>query len=748
MSCQLYLDLLTAVSISGLNDIILCQVLKYLYSIILHVSDHPDNQNNVEEQQEKVKYPKSVFFIISNEFCERFSYYGMRTVLSLYLFNMLGYSESTSTIIYHVFSSLVYFFPLIGAIISDSWLGKFNTILYLSIIYSLGQVILSLSAATPIGLPAKEFSILGLVLIALGTGGIKPCVSAFGGDQFVLPQQEKQLAMFFSLFYFSINTGSLISTILTPVIRKTECFGGDCYFVAFLVPAILMITSIVVFVFGKRMYKMVNPKGNLIVKVTKCVCHAIYNKIKGKGEKRDHWLDHADDVYDNKLIEDIKVVLRVLKLFVPLPIFWALYDQQGSQWTFQATRMDGQIGSIVILPDQLQAVNPLLIIIFIPIFETGIYPIFAKIHFIDTPLKKLVVGGLLASVAFVAAGIVEIELEKTYPQLPTNGSAQIRIFNTMNCTVSVKLDQVNLDKNNIDPLSMSEVLEVKVKESINISYTADFTNCYDNGYNTFKKNEGIMSVEEASATSWVITPLGLEYSYKDTVNKPESGKPMVRSVIYLESETNATLLLRNDENKTVVSIPVSFHFSESELKEIEDPSEYDVYLNETLLDKNVPFKSGGVYTVVGSKVMYNNKPKIVGKTVTVTPPNSLHMAWMLPQYIIITMAEVMFSVTGLQFAFTQAPVSMKSLLQAGWLLSVAFGNLIVVIVKGAHPFERLVYEIFLYAGLMAVVMVIFGIMTIFYKYVEIPEEEDNDVAMSLEEKNGNVNLAYKDDEKR
>lgn len=85
---------------------------------------------------------------------------------------------------------------------------------------------------------------LGLFLIALGTGGIKPCVSAFGGDQFILPQQERYLAMFFSLFYFSINTGSLISTLLTPVLRETQCFGGDCYFVAFLVPAVLMILSI------------------------------------------------------------------------------------------------------------------------------------------------------------------------------------------------------------------------------------------------------------------------------------------------------------------------------------------------------------------------------------------------------------------------------------------------------------------------------------------------------------------------
>ncbi|KYM98055.1 Solute carrier family 15 member 1, partial [Cyphomyrmex costatus] len=696
---------------------------------------------------QKVKYPKSVFFIISNEFCERFSYYGMRTVLSLYLYNMLKYSESTSTIIYHIFSAFVYFFPLLGAIISDSWLGKFNTILYLSIVYSLGQVILSLSAATPIGLPAQEFSILGLFLIALGTGGIKPCVSAFGGDQFVLPQQEKQLAMFFSFFYFAINTGSLISTLLTPVIRETKCFGADCFFVAFLVPAVLMITSIFVFVLGKRMYKIVNPTGNLIVKVTKCVCHAIGNKIKDKGEKRDHWLDHADDVYDNKLIEDIKIALGVLKLYIPLPIFWALYDQQGSQWTFQATRMDGQIGSFVLLPDQLQAVNPLLIIIFIPIFETCIYPIFTKIHFIDTPLKKLVTGGLLASVAFVAAGIVEINIEKTYPKLPTNGFAQIRIFNTMDCGVSVNLDQNPIS---ISSLNMSEVLELKANGSVKIPYTADFTECYEKGYTKLKNYQGETTAKEAVATSWVITPSGLQDNYEDMVSKPENGKPMIRSLIYLESGlSNTTLKLLSKDKTEVVSIPVSIsslNSIHSKLVEIQDPSEYDVYLNGTLLDENVPFKSGGVYAVIGSNLMYNNQPKISGKTVIVTPPNSLHMAWMLPQYIILTMGEVMFAVTGLQFAFTQAPVSMKSLLQAGWLLTVAFGNIIVVIIKGAHPFERLVYEIFLYAGLMAVVMIIFGVMTIFYKYVDISEEEDN--AIPLNEKSGNVNLAYKEDEKR
>lgn len=141
---------------------------------------------------------------------------------------------------------LAYFFPLIGAIVSDSFLGKFRTILYVSMIYAAGSVLLALSSAEPVGLPQKEFSILSLFLIALGTGGIKPCVSAFGGDQFKLPQQQTQLALFFSLFYFSINAGSLISTFLTPVLRNNvHCFGEDsCFPLAFAVPGVLMVVSL------------------------------------------------------------------------------------------------------------------------------------------------------------------------------------------------------------------------------------------------------------------------------------------------------------------------------------------------------------------------------------------------------------------------------------------------------------------------------------------------------------------------
>lgn len=167
-------------------------------------------------------------------------------ILALYLTDILLYSESDAKVIYHSFTMLAYFFPLLGAIISDSYLGKFKTIFYVSMIYAAGSVLLALSAAKPIGLPQKEFSILSLLLIAIGTGGIKPCVSAFGGDQFKLPQQEIQLALFFSLFYFSINAGSLISTFLTPVLRNdVYCFDEmSCFPLAFAVPGVLMIVSL------------------------------------------------------------------------------------------------------------------------------------------------------------------------------------------------------------------------------------------------------------------------------------------------------------------------------------------------------------------------------------------------------------------------------------------------------------------------------------------------------------------------
>lgn len=149
----------------------------------------------------------------------------------------------------------------------------FRTILYLSCVYATGSVLIAVGAIPSLNLPAKMMTILGLLLIGVGSGGIKPCVAAFGGDQFKIPEQAKQLATFFSLFYFSINAGSLISTYLMPILREdVHCFGDlDCFSLAFGIPGALMIISIIVFISGRALYNVKKPSGNVIVRVAKCI---------------------------------------------------------------------------------------------------------------------------------------------------------------------------------------------------------------------------------------------------------------------------------------------------------------------------------------------------------------------------------------------------------------------------------------------------------------------------------------------
>lgn len=189
---------------------------------------------------------------------------------------------------------------------------------------------------------------------------------------------------------------------------------------------------------------------------------------------------------------------------------------------------------------------------------------------------------------------------------------------------------------------------------------------------------------EGIATSCVVTQENRLYSYTDSVDKSISGEPLIRGLVYVNSSRDPVPLKFMKGDATVFEFKINgTSLQETSLAELK-PGTYDIHLNGTLVKKDVRLKLGGVYTVVGSVI--GEKP--MANVVTVTEPNSMHILWLIPQYVILTMGEVMFSVTGLEFAFTQAPTSMKSLLQASWLLTVAFGNLIVVIVAEISIFDR------------------------------------------------------------
>ncbi|XP_071336856.1 solute carrier family 15 member 2 isoform X2 [Trachinotus anak] len=660
-------------------------------------------------------YPTSICFIVVNEFCERFSYYGMKAVLTLYFLSYLHWDKDLSTAIYHAFSSLCYFTPILGALIADSWLGKFKTIIYLSIVYVIGHVIKSVGAIPTVGNSDVHIalSMIGLILIAFGTGGIKPCVAAFGGDQFD-EEHVSERQKFFSIFYMSINAGSLLSTVITPILRSdVQCFDADCYALAFGVPAALMVVALVVFIVGSGLYKKNPPQGNILLEVCNCIGFAIKNRWRRSKYdcQRNHWLDWAEEKYSKRLIQEIKMVLRVLVLYIPLPMFWALFDQQGSRWTLQATRMNMAFGdSFSIKPDQMQMLNALLILVFVPIFDLMIYPLFGFCRINVTPLRKMAIGMIFAALAFGAATLVEVNVVKTVVDPAPEGKCLLQTINLVNGNVSVKIPGSDLFQAPIQYLQDPPEYEtLPLGESskeliIQVTFNGNDSQC-----NQMFEQEKTYSLILYSESTGIQCKL-----VEDFIKKNTDGNPLLR---FLNTQPEALNLTVGD---------VAFHvppgYTMSLNKTVERGEYSDISCSpQTEKCSNLDLgllDFGASYTVI----LTEKSGKIVAHKLEDVKANDVHIAWQIPQYVLMTAGEVMFSITGLEFSYSQAPANMKSVLQAGWLLTVAFGNVIVLIVAEGAGLEQW-KEFLLFAGLLLGVCIIFSIMSYFYTYVD-PDQLD------------------------
>ena len=187
---------------------------------------------------------------------ERFSYYGIRSILAGYITAAavsgvqggLGYQKDSATEIIHMFTSVNYLMPLLGAWFADKIAGRYNTILYVSMVYCLGNLVLAASGFTGTVHAKMVCLCVGLGLIALGSGGIKPCVSAFMGDQFK-PEQSHLLQKAYGAFYWAINFGSFFAFLVIPWVKNKLNYG-----VAFGVPGILMAVATLIFWLGTRYY--------------------------------------------------------------------------------------------------------------------------------------------------------------------------------------------------------------------------------------------------------------------------------------------------------------------------------------------------------------------------------------------------------------------------------------------------------------------------------------------------------------
>lgn len=348
------------------------------------------------------RWPPQVRYILGNEAAERFSFYGMKGILAIYITTVLMKTQDDATHIIHLFGFANYFMPLLGAWVSDRFWGRYHTILWISLSYCVGHGVLACSDLMS-GVDGKVACLyIGLALIAFGSGGIKPCVSAFMGDQFK-PEQRHLLQKAYAAFYWSINFGSTAAFLIIPWVRDHHGWSW-----AFGVPGLAMGLATFIFWLGTPKYTRVPPASKTrmagFLQVTWFAVMHQAEKLPGQ-----HFWDVARTRYSDAEVDAAKSVSPILSIFALVPVFWALFDQTFSTWVLQGAQMKPYyLGNYKIGPEQMLAVNPVLVMIMVPIMTLVVYPLLGKLA---TPLRRMSAGMFISGFSFLIVAAFQTRLD-------------------------------------------------------------------------------------------------------------------------------------------------------------------------------------------------------------------------------------------------------------------------------------------------------------------------------------------------
>ena len=545
---------------------------------------------NSAETPKKSRFPRSVFYIVGTEAGERFSFYGMRSILTLYIVyelmkdlsasgaDGLRAAEDYATTVGHLFNMGVYFMPLLGAWIADKFWGRYWTIIVMSSVYVLGNAVLAMTVGSEAGLA------LGLGLIAFGSGGIKPCVSSFMGEQFS-KDQSHFIARAFGMFYWAINFGSFFAFLLIPVIKDAVGYAW-----AFGIPGITMGLATLIFVAGTARYK------------------------RNLGE----WIDEPAGVTAKRVISS-----SVLYGAVPAWFFCALMMLTTPEMLGSRVSSAGLFGKTLFVAG------------------TGVGAFFSV----------LVIFALAAFVPrFLISLAKEAHPEKTLPEPTATGVPAREDAPASTMTMGERFRAIR------GILLLFAVIPV------------------------------FWALFDQMSTTWVI--LGGQMTASNLFGYP------------INTET-----MQNINPIFVMSlIPILSFF---------------VYpaLNRTRLFKTTPLRrmTVGMVLAAFSFVICGWLQNSVDASLAAGTP-TMSVWWMALPYFVLTVGEVLFSATGLEFAFSQAPVAMRSTITSLWNLTTTVGNFLVVLVVALTVTYSAAERFYFFAALMLAVAVIFGLFSACYRY--------------------------------
>ncbi|MBN1361049.1 MAG: MFS transporter [Sedimentisphaerales bacterium] len=646
------------------------------------------------------KMPAGIPYILANEAAERFAFYGMSSILVVFMTKYLMGSHGLDVMgdekakeWFHTFTAAVYFTPLIGALLSDGWLGKYRTILFFSVVYCVGMVALAWDH-TRLGLG------LGMVLIALGSGIIKPCVTANVGDQF--GQRNKHLiSKMYAWFYFAINLGACASMFLCPLLL--DRYGPR---IGFGVPAVLMVFATVAFFLGRAKYVHIPPAGEKLV-----------NELGDKEIQR--------------------ILARLAVIFVFVSMFFALFYQSQGAWVLQAEKMDLKWLGITWLPAQVQFINSFFIMIMIPLASYLIYPSVSKVVPL-TPLRKIGAGMLVTAVCFIVPAWIETQIQggdvfKCTSRSTITGLEPLRLIDGLT-------DDGSRWSSATAPSSEAPqevVIRLRERKAWRIDGVAVWAQTHLSRREiaadldqllTETLREGVSSNAPATADvnqSLEIAPAQTREviaAVRKADNVEEAKSIAAGALAELEIDTglledeayqprNVSLFAGDFRGRLV---PVLYSGLPADEKETAgDAREYAVdtgwtHVGDYVLDPNegrsvLQFEpTTATHVLVQIKSNYGgDRVKIAEIEVVTTDPVPTgskaitqriwpnvaalgyrpSIGWQFFAYLLLTAGEILASISVLEFSYTQAPKKVKSFVMSLYLLSISLGNVFSAVVN-------------------------------------------------------------------
>lgn len=608
------------------------------------------------------RFPPGIPYIVGNEGAERFSYYGMRQILYVYLTSLfIGFAAESSvaptqlvearvhaTQITHLFMAGVYLFPMIGAILADRLLGKYKVIFWISLVYCAGHAALAVAgrAGTLGHISVAELAMFtGLTLIAVGSGGIKPCVSANVGDQFTA-RNGHLVPRIFQVFYFTINFGSFFASFLTPLLYRY--FSAE---VAFGVPGVLMGLATLVFWLGRKRFIHVAPRpggrlGALDFTASSLMAAPLLVLV-GVGATA------AEHVVTAAMSEEWGALGR------------AVSDLAAGYWLYAA----GGLGA----------------------FSLG----YALFH-LRQRLKED--NGFLAVLVY--------GLHHRHERGPDDDfwAPARRHFGAEAAE---------------GPPAVLRIIAV-------FSMVSVFWALFDQHASTWieqAKTMNLTIVVPGALFTWLIwiavpvaTTCGLAWLllWVSNVKVPRLITVVVPTVILLSAIPSAIRQISAGQLRQLSLLPAQISA-----------------LNPLMVMLIIPLLNGLVYAplerrgrplrplqrmTIGMFVAASAfvAVALIQMRIQIAGPGRVHVLWQVIPYFIMTTAEVLVSITGLEFAYTQAPRAMKSTIMGFWLLCVTFGDVLVAFLA---PLEKLSLATFfwVFAGLMTVAAAIFAALAARYR---------------------------------